>query len=158
MGDGATVVFGSRCVLDRDMTVECFGSLEVGSGTIFGHHCTLAARESLVIGHDCLLAEMVSVRDHDHRYDLDLDIPVRDQGFDCRPVRIGSNVWLGCKVTVVKGVTIGDNAVVGANSVVTRDIPANAVAVGAPARVIRYRAPRGAGARGGQDAGLSEAG
>lgn len=141
MGEDATVIFGSRCVLDRDMTVECSGSLEVGSGTIFGHHCTLAARESVVIGNDCLIAEMVSIRDHDHRFDLGLDTPVRDQGFDCRPVRIGSNVWLGCKVTVVKGISIGDNAVVGANSVVTHDVPANAVAVGAPARVVRYRVP-----------------
>ena len=139
MGEAASVVFGSKCVLDRDLTIECTGTLQVGSRTIFGHHCTLAARESVVIGDDCLIAEMVSIRDHNHRFDQLPDIPIREQGFECRPVRIGNNVWLGGKVTVVRGITIGDNAVIGANSVVTRDIPANAVAAGAPARVLRIR-------------------
>jgi len=139
MSEGGHISFGTGCVLDQDLTVESSGSLRVGNGTIFGHHCTLGVKEAVVIGDDCLIAEMVSIRDHDHRFDLSLDIPVRDQGFDCRPVYIGRNVWLGCKVTVIKGVTIGDNVIVGANSVVTRDIPNNAVAVGAPARVIRYR-------------------
>lgn len=139
MSEEGHISFGTQCVLDRELTVECSGSLRVGNGTIFGHHCTLGVKEAVVIGDDCLIAEMVSNRDHDHRFDLSLDIPVRDQGFACRPVYIGRNVWLGCKVTVVKGVTIGDNAIVGANSVVTIDIPTNAVAVGAPARIIRYR-------------------
>ncbi|MCC6484204.1 MAG: acyltransferase [Armatimonadetes bacterium] len=120
------------------MTIECYGSLDIGPRTIFGHHCTLAVRESLIIGEDCLIAELVSIRDHDHRCD-DLTIPFREQGAVVAPVRIGRNVWLGSKATVLKGVTIGDNAVIGANAVVTRDIPANAIAVGVPARVIRMR-------------------
>jgi acetyltransferase-like isoleucine patch superfamily enzyme len=139
LGRDARLTVGERCILDRDMTIECQGTLTIGDGTIFGHHCTLAARDSLVIGRDCLIAEMVAIRDHDHRFDGPLVVPVREQGHVCAPVTIGDNVWLAGKVTVLKGVTIGDNAVVGANAVVTRDIPANAVAVGVPARVIRYR-------------------
>ncbi|HEY3329599.1 MAG TPA: acyltransferase [Capsulimonadaceae bacterium] len=131
---------GKRCVIDRDMTIECRGELSIGDNTIFGHHCTLAATDSLVIGRDCLIAEMVAIRDHDHRFDGPLDVPIRNQGSVSAPVRIGNNVWLAGKVTVLKGVTIGDNAVIGANAVVTKDIPANAVAVGVPARVIKYRA------------------
>jgi len=138
LGPGASADFGPRCVLDNDLTIECTGRLEVGARTIFGHHCTLAACESVDIGEDCLIAEMVSIRDHDHCFDR-LDVPTRDQGAAVAPVRIGRNVWLGTKVTVTKGVCIGDNAVVGANAVVTRDIPANAVAVGIPARVVRMR-------------------
>lgn len=120
------------------MSIEAYGEIEVGRGTIFGHHCTIASQESIVIGEDCLIAEMVSIRDHDHCFDR-LDVPIREQGATVAPVRIGRNVWLGAKVTVGKGVTIGDNAVIGANAVVTRDVPANAVAVGIPARVIRMR-------------------
>lgn len=138
MGTSAVVEFGRRCVLDHDMIVECTGTLRVGEGTIFGHHCTLAARDSVTIGVDCLIAELVSIRDHDHCFDR-MDIPIRDQGFTIAPVRIGKNVWLASKVSVLKGVTIGDNAIVGANAVVTRDIPANAIAVGVPARVVRMR-------------------
>lgn len=137
-GEDGRVSFGVRCIIDREMTIECEGLLAVGNRTIFGHHCTIAAHDSIVIGEDCLIAEVVSIRDHDHRFDR-LDVPIRVQGCTSAPVRIGNNVWLGSKVTVTKGVTIGDNAIVGANSVVTKDIPANAIAVGAPARVIRMR-------------------
>jgi acetyltransferase-like isoleucine patch superfamily enzyme len=138
MGQAAQVEFEPECVLDRDMTIECDGDLRVGARTIFGHHCTLACMESVVIGPDCLIAEMVSIRDHDHCFD-DLMIPTRDQGASVQSVEIGRNVWLGAKVTVAKGVRIGENAVVGANAVVTKDVPANAVVGGIPARVIRMR-------------------
>jgi acetyltransferase-like isoleucine patch superfamily enzyme len=138
LGPEARLKVGSACVLDRNMTIECRGVLEIGDRTIFGHHCTLAVRDSLLIGEDCLLAEMVSIRDHDHRFD-DLSVPIREQGVHSEPVQIGRNVWLGAKVTVVKGVKIGDNAIIGANAVVTKDIPANAIAAGVPARVIRMR-------------------
>jgi teichuronic acid biosynthesis glycosyltransferase TuaH len=138
VGPRGSVGFGEGCVIDRGMTVEAVGTISVGRSTIFGHHCTLAARSSVRIGQGCMFAEMVSIRDHDHR-SLDLQRPYREQGFDVDPVTIGHNVWLGAKVSVLKGVTIGDNTVVGAHAVVTRDLPANVVAVGVPARVIRRR-------------------
>ena len=137
---GARVEIGEGCVLDNDLTIECRGTLEIGRGTIFGHHCTVAALDSVVIGEDCLIAEMVSIRDHNHRFER-LDVPYRDQGMEIAPVRIGRNVWLAAKVTVAAGVPIGDNTVVGANAVVTKDLPANAVAAGVPARVLRLRSP-----------------
>ena len=132
------MTFGNDCILDRHITVEVTGRLEVGEGTIFGHHCTLAARSLVRFGPYCLVAEMVSIRDHDHTF-ASLEVPIRNQGASVSDVIIGRNVWLGSKVTVLRGVTIGDNAIVGAGAVVTRDIPANAIAVGVPARVLRYR-------------------
>jgi acetyltransferase-like isoleucine patch superfamily enzyme len=135
-GPGAKIEFGERCVLDRHLTVECVGELIVGARTIFGHHCTIGAKESVRIGPDCLIAEMVSIRDSDHVI-ASLDLPYRAQGHVTAPVVLGRNVWLGSKVVVARGVHIGDNAVVGAGAVVTRDIPANSLAVGVPARVIR---------------------
>ena len=92
----------------------------------------------VVIGEDCLIAELVSIRDHDHRF-ADLDVPIRAQGADVAEVNIGRNVWIGSKATVLKGVTIGDDAIVGAGAVVTRDVPANAIVIGVPARVVRFR-------------------
>jgi acetyltransferase-like isoleucine patch superfamily enzyme len=135
---GAIVEIDDCCVLDNDMTIECGGTLRVGARTIFGHHCTVAVADRIDIGEDCLIAEMVSIRDHNHCFDR-LDIPVRLQGMTSSPIRIGRNVWIGGKATITKGVKIGDNAVIGANAVVTHDIPANAIAVGVPARVIKYR-------------------
>lgn len=132
------LVVGPQVVLDRDASIECTGRLDIGARTIFGHHCTLAAKEAVHIGEDCLLAEMVSIRDHDHAFD-DFDVPIREQGASCAPVWIGNNVWLAARVVVVKGVTIGDGAIVGAGAVVTKDIPAGAIAVGVPARVVKMR-------------------
>lgn len=129
---------GEEVVFERDATLECAGTLSIGDRSIFGHHCTVAAKQSIEIGHDCLIAEMVSIRDHDHAFE-DFTIPIRDQGSTCAPVRIGNNVWLAARVVVVKGVTIGDGAIVGAGAVVTKDIPAGAIAVGVPARVVKMR-------------------
>ena len=129
---------GAACVLDYDTTIECSGQLTIGERVIFGHHCTIGCKERIEIGDDCLLAEMVSIRDHDHNFER-LDVPIRTQGAICAPVVIGRDVWLGAKVTVLKGVTIGDGAIIGANAVVTRDIPPRAIAVGVPARVVRMR-------------------
>ena len=135
---GASVEIGDGCIIHHDLIVECTGSLLIGDRTHIAHHVTLSVMKHIQIGSDCLIAEMVSIRDHDHRFDR-LDIPINRQGFIQDPVNIGNNVWLGAKVTVMKGVSIGDNAIVGSNAVVTKDIPANSVAVGIPARIIRIR-------------------
>jgi acetyltransferase-like isoleucine patch superfamily enzyme len=105
---------------------------------VFGHHCTIASDESIGIGHDCLIAEMVSIRDHDHAFSS-TEVSIIEQGRATAPIRIGDNVWIGGKATVTKGVTIGSNTVVGAHAVVTTDLPPDCVAVGIPARVLRYR-------------------
>ncbi len=138
LGRNATLEIGPRCILDRDMTLAVDGRLSLGVRVIFGHHCTLAVADSLIIGDNSLLAEMVSIRDHDHAFDR-LDVPIRLQGMVSAPVVIGQNVWLGAKVTVVKGVTIGDDAIVAAGAVVTRDVPAGAIVAGVPARLLRWR-------------------
>ena len=129
---------GAACVIDYDATLECSGVLNIGARVIFGHHCTIGCKEYIEIGDDCLLAEMVSIRDHDHNFER-TDVPIRVQGATCAPVKIGRDVWLGAKVTVLRGVTIGDGAIIGANAVVTRDIPPLAIAVGIPARVVKMR-------------------
>jgi acetyltransferase-like isoleucine patch superfamily enzyme len=138
VASGATVRFGAGCVLDSGMVVECRGELVVGDRTVFGHHCTVAVSERVEIGRDCLIGELVSIRDHDHGF-ADASEPMMDQHSPADSVRIGDNVWLGCKVTVVSGVTIGANTIVGANAVVTGNLPPDCIAVGIPARVVRRR-------------------
>ncbi len=135
---GARVSFGEGCVLDHGLVVESRGRLEVGDRTVFGHHCTIASDASIVIGQNCLIAEMVSIRDHDHAF-ASTDVSIIDQGRETAPIRIGDNVWIGGKATITKGVTIGSDSVIGAHAVVTADLPEGCVAVGIPARVIRHR-------------------
>ncbi|MGI8679915.1 MAG: acyltransferase [Jatrophihabitans sp.] len=112
------------------------GRISIGGGSLLNLNVMVAAVERVDIGEHCMLASGCVVTDANHRSD-DLVTPVPWQGFTSKgPVVIGDNVWLGANVVVTSGVTIGRRAVIGANSVVTTDVPAFAVAAGAPARVI----------------------
>jgi acetyltransferase-like isoleucine patch superfamily enzyme len=111
--------------------------LELGDGTNLAGNCTIAAAASVRLGAHVLLARGVYIADHSHAF-ADLERPVIKQGIDgVAPVTLADGSWLGQNVVVCPGVRIGRNAVIGANSVVVRDIPDHCVAVGAPARVIR---------------------
>ena len=113
-----TLTLGDKSVLARDVSINCYLDVEIGP-------CAL-------------IADNVYVSDFDHRF-ADLTTPIKDQGIAKSRVRIGRDVWLGTKVTVARGVEIGEGTVVGANAVVTKDLPAFSVCVGVPARVIRDR-------------------
>jgi acetyltransferase-like isoleucine patch superfamily enzyme len=113
------------------------GVLEIGDGCRIAGNCTLAAAAWVRLGSDVLLARGVYVADHAHAFE-DPRFPVLAQGIDrVAPVEIGDGAWLGEHVVVCPGVRIGRGAVVGANSVVTADIPDRCVAAGAPARILR---------------------
>lgn len=135
LGAGSARV-GSKVVIDRDSTLECRGALFIGSRTVFGHHVTIGVRQSVTIGCDCLIAEMVSIRDHDHGFHK-AALPMREQEPLAASVVIGDDVWIGSKATITRGVHIGHGAIVGANSVVTKDVAAGTIVGGVPARVIR---------------------
>jgi acetyltransferase-like isoleucine patch superfamily enzyme len=97
----------------------------------------VAALELVDIGAHCMFANGCFVTDANHRFD-DPAMPVPWQGFTTKgPTRIGDNVWCGAHVVVTSGVTIGERCVIGANSVVTEDLPPYSIAAGAPARVLR---------------------
>ena len=102
---------------------------------------SISAVRSVVIEEAVGIAAGVYISDHSHGFDR-VDVPIRDQPLsEPRPVRIGRGAWLGQNVVVMPGVTIGEQAVIGANAVVTRDIPPRTVAIGAPARVVRELVP-----------------
>ncbi len=97
----------------------------------------IAAVKSVHIKKNVNIGQFCFIGDHDHEY-RDVTKPVRDQGLtNVKPVVINKDTWIANKVTVCSGVTIGKHCVIGANSVVTRDIPDYSVAVGAPAKVIK---------------------
>lgn len=139
---GAHLVLGPRCGVDDGTTLAVYGHgrLEVGVGAFVGHHATLAARELVHIGEGAFLAELVSVRDHDHA------VGHRPSSGETTvdPVRIGAHAWLGSKVTVLRGAEIGTGTVIGAHAVVRGTLPPHVVAVGIPARVVR-KVPQGGG-------------
>jgi acetyltransferase-like isoleucine patch superfamily enzyme len=131
---GARLVIGPRCGIDDGSTLAAYGTgrIELGEGSFIGHHCTLAARQLVQVGEGAFLAELVSVRDHDHA----LGFPPSSGEVSVSPVHIGSKAWMGSKVTVLRGSHIGDGSVVGANAVVRGTLPPSVVAAGGPARVL----------------------
>ncbi|HEY5198572.1 MAG TPA: acyltransferase [Solirubrobacteraceae bacterium] len=138
LGDGRLEI-GAHVLLEPGVwiTAPDPARVRIGSGTFLNQGVMIAAAGLVEIGEHCMLANGCMVTDADHRFD-DPDRPVPWQGFTSKgPTRIGANVWLGAHVVVTGGVTIGERCVIGANSVVTRDVPAFSVAAGAPARVLR---------------------
>jgi len=133
------LVLGRWVHLGDGTSLRCHeGSLRIGDKTVFGRNIVVNAYLDVQIGAACIVADMVYVTDFDHVF-TDLTVPIKDQGIAKSPVRIGSDVWLGTKVSVVRGTVIGDGAVIAANAVVTRDVPAYAIVAGVPARLIRNR-------------------
>ena len=113
--------------------------LRIGDNTNVGYGTVLSVAREINIGKDTLIAPYCLIMDSDdHPVDENARRarePVRKE--DVLPVRIGNNVWLGTRVVVLKGVSIGDNSIIGANSVVGKNIPPNCIAMGFPARVIK---------------------
>jgi acetyltransferase-like isoleucine patch superfamily enzyme len=119
------------------ITAPAPARIRIGSGTFLNLGVMVAAMELVEIGDHCMFANGCFVTDADHRFD-DPGRPITWQGFRTKgPTRIGDNVWCGANVVVTGGVTIGERSVIGANSVVTSDIPPFSIAVGAPARVVK---------------------
>lgn len=114
------------------------GEVEIGAKTVLGQECTISAFQHVSIGRECILADRVMLIDFDHGV-VEVDRPIREQGIYKRDVRVGHNCWLGYGACILRGVTVGDNAIVGTSAVVTREVPENAVVAGIPARVLRMR-------------------
>ena len=152
---GAGVRFGAGLTMDGRRAIR------IGNNVHVGRNCTLDARGgairigdrvmtndgvilnasvggSIEIGTDCLIGPNVVMRSASHRFD-DPDRLIRDQGHVTGDIRIGRDVWIAANVIVLPDVTIGDGAVIAAGAVVSRNIPAYAVAAGVPARVVRRR-------------------
>jgi acetyltransferase-like isoleucine patch superfamily enzyme len=110
----------------------------IGEKTVLGQECTISAYKRVRIGEQCVVADRAMFIDFDHGV-TEVERPIRVQGIYKREVEVGSNVWIGYGACFLRGVRVGDNSIVGTNSVVTRDVPANAVVGGIPARVIRTR-------------------
>ena len=114
------------------------GTVSIGAKTVLGQECTISSYQHISIGRECVIADRVMMIDFDHGM-VEVERPIRLQGIYKRDVHVGNNVWIGYGACILRGVTVGDNAVIGTNSVVTKDVPANAVVGGVPARLIRIR-------------------
>ncbi len=142
--------FGSKSTVSFQTRILEPGKISVGRRSTIPNWSVLDGRGGLDIGDDCMLGFENVILTSIHRSDSTA-VPMRDQGMYSSPVRIGNDVWTGCRVVILPGVTIGDHAIVGAGSVVTSDVPPWAIVGGVPAKFIKDR--RGQIDEGGSSAG-----
>lgn len=134
--------FARNCVLtawDNYQGVKFAPSIRVGRNCHFGEYNHITSINEIIIGDNLLTGRWVTISDNSHGQtdfaSLQLPPLVRNL-YSKGPVHIGRNVWIGDKATILPGVSIGDGAVIGANTVVTKDVPAYRVAVGNPMRIL----------------------
>jgi maltose O-acetyltransferase len=125
---------GEGAYVKPPLFVDYGENITIGARTFINFNLTALDVAAITIGEDCQIGPNVQLLTPLHPIDPE---PRRDKLEAAKPIVIGDNVWLGGGVIVCPGVSIGENSVIGAGSVVAKDIPANAVAVGNPARVIR---------------------
>jgi acetyltransferase-like isoleucine patch superfamily enzyme len=139
IGRSATLALGRWSWVGQGTKIRVHeGRVSIGAKSVLGQECTISAYQRIDIGRECIVADRVMLIDFDHGA-VEVERPVRLQGIYKRDVRVGHNAWIGYGACILRGVSIGDNCIVGTSAVVTASLPDNAVAVGIPARVIRMR-------------------
>jgi acetyltransferase-like isoleucine patch superfamily enzyme len=144
IGPRATLRIGRWAWIGHGSKIRAHeGEVSIGAKTVIGQECTISSFQHVSIGRECIIADRVMLIDFDHGV-TEVERPIRAQGIYKRDVRVGHNVWIGYGACILRGVSVGDNSIVGTSAVVTKDVPQNAVVAGSPARVIRMREePRG---------------
>lgn len=112
------------------------GEVNIGNNVFFNNYCSLNAIERIIIGDGTIFGENVKVYDHNHCYQ-DPNVPIKEQGFTSAPVNIGKHCWIASNVVILKGVTIGDNCVIGAGCVIYKDVPEESVMINKQELVIK---------------------
>jgi acetyltransferase-like isoleucine patch superfamily enzyme len=140
MPGSATLIVGPHVEFRKGFRAEIVGdcTVRIGPGCIFSYYSLIQTHSDVTIGARCGFGQSFALFDGKHRF-RDPNSPFLDQGFDFHPVSIGDDCAVLTKTTVLAD--IGDHAVIGANSVVTRPIPAYTLAAGIPAKVIDYFGP-----------------
>jgi acetyltransferase-like isoleucine patch superfamily enzyme len=137
------LLLGPWCWIGNDNKLRAHeGQLSLGEKVVMGRDNVVNTYLDIEIGGASILADWIYICDFDHRYDR-LDLPIKDQGIVKSPVRVGRDVWIGEKATVLRGVDVGDGSVVASHCLVNTDVPPFSVAVGVPVRVVKSRLPAG---------------
>ena len=129
------ISLGNKVMLYRNVKLSVYGNdnlanLEIGDRSAIGDRTEIHCGKNICIGNDCNISWDVVIMDRDYHR-------LNTQNQDYKPVKIGDNVWIGCKAIILKGVTIGSGAVVAAGSIVTKDVPCNSLVAGNPAKIIK---------------------
>ena len=129
--DYGYLVIGRNCEFAAycDLEVHGKGVLTIGEKTYMNRYCMISAHEEVTIGKECMFGPGVKIFDNDHVHSPEMGVSTK---LKTAPIRIGDHCWIASDVIILRGSTIGDNCVIAAGSVVTKDIPANSFAAGNP--------------------------
>lgn len=135
---GARFIVGKHVTFRKgfSMMIGKNGEVNIGNNVSFNNYCSLNAIERIIIGDGTIFGENVKVYDHNHCYQ-DPNVPIKEQGFTSAPVNIGKHCWIASNVVILKGVTIGDNCVIGAGCVIYKDVPEESVMINKQELVIK---------------------
>lgn len=143
IGEGAKIIysknsritFQGKFKLGNNVEVGGNGILTCGDHLVINPYSRIIAEDKISIGNDVLIARYVSILDHDH--EIQSIFGGNFEKLTTSPIKIGNNVWIGDKVTILKGVNIGNNVIIAANSVVTKNFSSNCIVAGVPAKKIK---------------------
>ena len=130
-----TILTGTEVIAHSESTIT------IGSNVFLSRMCTISAHESVEIGDHSSIGAFSFILDTNKAFD-NIGMEIRGQGYSCKPISLGADVWIGAHVVILPGAVIGSHSVVGANSTVRNVFPENSVIAGNPAKVIRERGAR----------------
>lgn len=134
IGDNVSIGEFSKLVVSTTMN-DLGKYIKLGDHVGIGEYAYLGGSGGLTIGNDCIIGQYFSCHPENHNF-RNSDLLIRHQGVSRQGIVIGQNCWIGSKVSILDGVSIGDNCVIAAGAVVTQSFPSNSVIVGVPARII----------------------
>lgn len=138
-GSMGKIYLGPQVMLEQGVILQAWGgSIAMENNVFIGPYTVIYGHGGVKIGKNTLISMQCRILSSNHTIP-DKNIHIRSQPDILLPVSIGEDVWLGAGVTILGGVTVGDGCVIGAGAVVTKDLPSYSVAVGVPAKVVRYR-------------------
>ena len=112
--------------LNFRINCEKEGRLTIGNNVFFNNDCSINVHQEIVIGDACIFGEGVKIYDHNHVFS-NKNIPIQDQGFISKPIKIGINCWIGSNVVILPGSSIGNNCVIGAGTIISGVIPPDCI-------------------------------
>ena len=135
MNQNAKCVLGKHLVSMGPLYIKLLqdAHLQIGENCFFNHNCSITCVKDIKIGSGCNFANNIVIVDHDHKVSAN----GVEKDLVSKPIVIGDSVWIGANVTILKGVTIGDGAIVAANSVVRNDVKAHTIVAGVPAKIVK---------------------
>ena len=142
------VLVGKNIKIKQNWRIECYPTfghqrldpqLTIGDGAILNFGFTAFVADKITIGPNCIFAANVTLISENHGMDPLSEVPYHAQPLTTGPISIGEGCWLGQNVCVLPGVSIGKRCIIGANAVVSKDVPDYSIAVGVPAKVVKMR-------------------